>query len=667
MDATIDTKNRADLLTFSETFTKLHNQLADVASRAVHNSNIQLKKDLLKDGGERVQTVAPQYVQYVKQVFDDGSNIAAVEQYNAVIAALAEAYKILVKAVKIDEGTSFSRIRELVKAITDLILNAKNLYGSSTELIQAISNDTPVGTRIPIAARTSQDSKKVVQNAQVVADSVTDPTIRRLILDSIKNIVKSEKDFCGVGQLEKLSANDKNTAINSFEVLMNSVQKILTAARTDAIDTYPIHLVSEVLNNVVDDMIQAAKDGDMNAVNDKASEVDALSQKLIDIMLKKAENTTDPNEKRYLLEAADLLKKSIADVLTNSKILAQDPKNIEAARKLQDSRNALRKAIDRARGVEGTPDGFLELPKVDVQLVEEEVKEVVVPPVPQRQFNFDFEELADDGPLLKAAKEQGRAALDVIREAEKCLSELDDPEKQRQIMEASSLVRDLAAQVVESARIASENPDDAKAQEDMATKQNELAMAIGKLLSMIGKGEDQNIANALKDLEDALIAEKSSSEEDTGDAALANNFFKIADNIRNLITSNFENGKTGDVNKNVETAREIGSLSTQANKALAALAKTVKSDTFKTQISNGGKIVADNALKLKILAAVKVSGGDDETGQVASAALGLKVQIEDIVSQLKAGFLRHRVQATARQTLALKKIAEAVRKARFIT
>lgn len=667
MDATIDTKNRADLLTFSETFTKLHNQLADVASRAVHNSNIQLKKDLLKDGGERVQTVAPQYVQYVKQVFDDGSNIAAVEQYNAVIAALAEAYKILVKAVKIDEGTSFSRIRELVKAITDLILNAKNLYGSSTELIQAISNDTPVGTRIPIAARTSQDSKKVVQNAQVVADSVTDPTIRRLILDSIKNIVKSEKDFCGVGQLEKLSANDKNTAINSFEVLMNSVQKILTAARTDAIDTYPIHLVSEVLNNVVDDMIQAAKDGDMNAVNDKASEVDALSQKLIDIMLKKAENTTDPNEKRYLLEAADLLKKSIADVLTNSKILAQDPKNIETARKLQDSRNALRKAIDRARGVEGTPDGFLELPKVDVQLVEEEVKEVVVPPVPQRQFNFDFEELADDGPLLKAAKEQGRAALDVIREAEKCLSELDDPEKQRQIMEASSLVRDLAAQVVESARIASENPDDAKAQEDMATKQNELAMAIGKLLSMIGKGEDQNIANALKDLEDALIAEKSSSEEDTGDAALANNFFKIADNIRNLITSNFENGKTGDVNKNVETAREIGSLSTQANKALAALAKTVKSDTFKTQISNGGKIVADNALKLKILAAVKVSGGDDETGQVASAALGLKVQIEDIVSQLKAGFLRHRVQATARQTLALKKIAEAVRKARFIT
>lgn len=664
MDSTIDTKNRADLITHSANFTDLHDRLYDVATRAIIVSNIQKKKDLLKVGSDGVKIHAPAYAEFVKLLFENPSDSNIVGKYNQTTTSLGEAYRYLVDAVKIDEASSFSKIRELVKAITELILNAKSLHESSAELIQAITSDAPVSTRSSIAKKVHQDAQNVIRNAKIVADNVSDPTIKKLILDSIQDITLSLDELMKLANLKELSANDKNLAADAFEKLMNSVQKIVTASRTDAIESYPVHLTSEVLNSSVDKLIDAAKRGDVKGVEEKSKEVSDIADQLIQILLKKAENTTDPNEKRYLLEAADLLKKSVADVLANAKILAQDPNNIEAARNLQNSRNAFRKAIDRARGVEGTPDGFLELPKFD-NLVEEE--KVEAPAAQRQQFNFDFEELASDDALVKAAKEQARAALDVVREAERYLSELEgDPAKQKEIIETSDLVRELASKVVDAARRAAENPDDPKAQEEMSRYQNELALAIGKLLGLTGKGHDQNVADALKDLEDALVSENGSSDNDSGDAALANNFFKIADDMIKKIKSNFDENKASDVKKDVETARDIAILSSQANKALQELSKTVKADQFKSQISNSGKIIADNALKLKILAAVKVSGGDDNTGQVASAAHGLRVQVEEIVSQLKAGFLRHRVQATAKQTLALKKIAEAVRRARFL-
>jgi len=95
------------------------------------------------------------------------------------------------------------------------------------------------------------------------------------------------------------------------------------------------------------------------------------------------------------------------------------------------------------------------------------------------------------------------------------------------------------------------------------------------------------------------------------------------------------------------------------------MAKTVKAKDFIDKLGNSSKVICDNALKMKILAAVKAASGDDNTGQLKSAAIGLKTQIQDVVNSVKALSLRHRVKQTEKQVSALKLIAAAVRKARF--
>jgi hypothetical protein len=69
-----------------------------------------------------------------------------------------------------------------------------------------------------------------------------------------------------------------------------------------------------------------------------------------------------------------------------------------------------------------------------------------------------------------------------------------------------------------------------------------------------------------------------------------------------------------------------------ANKCLQGLGASVKNQQFRDQLLNSGRIITDNSLKLKILAAIKVSGGNGDTGQVASATQGLKIPVEEIVS-----------------------------------
>lgn len=660
LDSTLDTKNKHDLLVNADAFLKIHSKLVDVTLKASASTQIQRKRELLKRGSDEVRETYPILESSIKQYYTTNDQ-AAFTAYDSACKRIAEAYKYIIEACKIDEESNFAKLREIVDAIMNLIRYAKEIHQSSGDLIISISKDAPLPERMKLADRVESQCKPFIDNARIIANNVSDPTIKKVIEASVEDLESSLNDILKIARSNNVSPADKNKAANAYEKLMNSVQKIVTSSRRDAIESFPVHLTSEALSNAVEKLFESAKKGDVEGTSKKAIEVIDLATQLANILTDKANKTDDPNERKYLLEAADAIRKAISDVVTNAKVLAQNPNSVEALNNFNNSRAMLRKAIDRARGVEGTPDGFLTLPQFDDLETKSEQ------PQPRQQFNFDFEELDTDDELIKASKAQARAALDVVKEAEKYLSELaDDPAKQAKIREVSDKVRELAANVVNSARKAAENPDDPKAQAEMAKYQNELASAIGELLSLIGKGTDKNVANALKDLEDVVSSNSGqSSDQDSGDASLANNFFAIASEISNLIKTNFENNVSNDVQKDVEIARAIATLSTKANKALQELSKTVKAETFKSQIINSGKIISDNALKLKILSAVKVSGGDDSTGQVSSAAIGLKKQTEDIVSQLKAGFLRHRVQSTAKQALALKKIAEAVRKARY--
>jgi len=364
-------------------------------------------------------------------------------------------------------------------------------------------------------------------------------------------------------------------------------------------------------------------------------------------LVNKANASSDPEEKARLLKSADELKASSMALIQAAKVCAQNPNEANKL-KLKSAYKDLQDAIARARANEATPPGFEPLPVFE--------DNVAIKP---HSFNdFDFVPDPNDAPLVRAAKEQARAALEILREAE--LSAGDDADLRRRIAEAGEEVKLWCKRVVDAARKAAANPNDAQAQADLAYAQQELSKAINKLVALTKGGAD--VREALSLLE--LSARDSQKEEFDALTAQINAFMKAADQALNEIKQNFGSGAKLTPQRLVETARGIAQTGRELSRLLKELANAVKEDEFKEQLINCSKILNDKGLQLKILAAVKASEGGDSGGQVKSAALGLGTQLEGVKDTVRALALRFRVRNTEKQTQILKQIAALVRKGR---
>jgi hypothetical protein len=253
---------------------------------------------------------------------------------------------------------------------------------------------------------------------------------------------------------------------------------------------------------------------------------------------------------------------------------------------------------------------------------------------------------------------------------------------QAQVAAAAAEVRKWIKLVMDAAKKVAANPDDAAAQAELSQAQQGLQKAIQKLVVLTGKDEKSR-----KELEDALKGKWSTAigtspvltihyigledavREDHKDNQPqlkgAGEFLQKAEAALKEIQDFFAESVKLDVKDGVVKAKELFAKVSTMAKLLEDMAATINVPSFKQQLINASKILRDNALKMKILATVKAASGEDESGQLAAAARGLGVQIKEIVNDVRALSLRHRVEKTEAQARALKKIAEAVRRGRM--
>jgi hypothetical protein len=627
----------------------------DVCELALSASNIPQKKTLLRDAAGDLRVAAPNLVECLKHVFDEPQSMHWSNQHDNLSGRIGTAYKKVIEAMKMEEASEFEKLRIILNAISHMIEAGSALQTNAGHLIKSFSTDAPVGERVGLGNLTLQNASEMVKHATDIRNAITDPIIQTVVDGAIASVNKNAAKLQKLSAVATLTPQQKGEAAAAYQELINAAQRLVTSTRTNAMKDYPVHMSTEALNALLQGILDSAENGDTNAMMGYAARAAQMAKDLCAQLEDLASKTKDPKERQALLDASQKIKLGVLEVISAAKNFLENPNDPAALDRLRKAIGEIQAAIELARILETTPAGFVPL------VVEKPKATNDLKAAANFSFNaFDFEPQPGDDELIRAAKEQALAALDIIREAERYLGQ--NPENDEKIRQANNAVRDWAQRVVAAARAASANPDDPAAQAEMARCQNELAKAIAVLLGLTGKGNNSAVAEAMKGLQDAIGGpDDGAKEKDTGDAALASEFYIIAAQIIKTINDNFK----GDVKADVGTSREIALLSAKANKCLQGLAASVKNQQFKDQLLNAGRIITDNSLKLKILAAVKVSGGNDDTGQVASAAQGLKTQVEQIVSQVRAGSLRHRLQATAKQIAALRLIAEAVRKARL--
>jgi hypothetical protein len=654
LEGALARNNRADILMVGAKFQEVHSKLVDVCELALSASNIPHKKSLLREAAGELRVSAPNLVECLKHVFDEPQSLHWNNQHDDLSGRIGGCYKKVIEAMKMEEASEFEKLRVILNAIGHMIEAGSALQTNAGKLIKGFSTDAGVSERMGYGNQTAQSAGEMVKHATDIRNAITDPTIQLVVDGAIASVKKNAGKLQTLSALPTLTAVQKGEAAQAYQDLINAAQRLVTSTRTNAMKDYPVHMSTEALNALLQGILDSAESGLVNEMMGYAARATQMAKELCAQLEDMASKTQDPKERQALLDAAERIKAGVVNVIAAAKNFLANPNDPAALERLRQAIGEIQAAIELARILETTPAGF-------APLVVEKPKATDLKNAANFSFNaFDLEPQPGDDELIRAAKEQALAALDIIREAERYLGQ--NPENDEKIRAANDAVREWAQRVVAAARVASANPDDPEAQAEMARCQNELAKAIAVLLGLTGKGNNSAVAEAMKGLQDAVGGQDDSNKEkDSGDAKLASEFYAIAAQIVKTINDNFK----GDVKADVGTSREIALLSAKANKCLQGLASSVKNPQFKDQLSNSGKIITDNSLKLKILAAVKVSGGNDDTGQVASAAAGLKVQVEDIVSIVRAGSLRHRLQATTKQIAALRLIAEAVRKARL--
>jgi hypothetical protein len=577
-----------------------------------------------------------------------------VYQFRSLEPRLTDAYRTLIEGLKIEATDHFAKLAAVVEIALELLDRLKALQARANELVKHIEakNKPNIKNGITEVENALDSAVKIAQSA---VEHITDIIRKQVLRGAIEDLKRAAADLIAAA---KAALNDDPRALAMARAanaaLQNAAQKLVLGTKGDAMVQYPIHLGTEALQQLSAQVVAAAEAGDMQALFNSSQELSEVAKMMANELIKKANATKDPQERARLLALADEIKKAALDVIAAAKNYAQNP-TPENKAKLEEAHRALQNVVAKARGFESTPGGFAPL-KVEPVHTQEHVQH-------EDELNLlDLEPLPNDHPLVRAAKEQALAALEVIREAEKTAA--NDPKMQAQVAAAAAEVRKWIKLVMDAAKKVAANPDDAAAQAELSQAQQGLQKAIQKLVVLTGKDEKsrKELEDALKGLEDAVREDHKDNQPQLKGAG---EFLQKAEAALKEIQDFFAESVKLDVKDGVVKAKELFAKVSTMAKLLEDMAATINVPSFKQQLINASKILRDNALKMKILATVKAASGEDESGQLAAAARGLGVQIKEIVNDVRALSLRHRVEKTEAQARALKKIAEAVRRGRM--
>jgi hypothetical protein len=607
----------------------------------------------LQEGINGLRSNTQLLITLAKDLADSPYHAELQAKYTECANDIGAAYRHIVEAAKIEEVNEFDRLKAALAKVAQLIDLAKRVTKNSGDLLNAFMNG---GDYKGMLDGVEQEVDELGRVARSLLDDIHDPIMKRVVEKAIKDVKEAGKAL-----VEAIKKGDKKGAQIAHHNLVNAAQRLVVASRANAAQQYAIHMGTEALKSAVQDLEAALAAGDPVAVRAAAGDMATFARSIADELDRRADLTEDPKEKERLRNAADAIRKAAMALLAAAK--GYDPNDPDARAGLLKAKQDLERAVAQARSLESTPEGFDDV-DIGYRLEQEEEERRRAELKAAKPFSiFDYELQQGDDPLLKASKEQALAALEVIREAEKYLNDKTDPKLRKEIMDASNVVKDLIGKVVDLARLVAENPNDPLLAKQLADAQIALAKAIANLAGLTVKG-DKDLQAALAALAEA--AGDQSGEDPSGINALdLNEFYKLCALINTRLWDNWGDSKNTEVKAAVTISKEIAVLVTKAGKLLAGMAKTVKAKDAGQKFDNNAKVISDNALKMKILAAVKAASGEDTGRQVGSAAMGLKTQVTDCVNTVKATVLRHRVKQTEKQISALKLIAAAVRKARF--
>jgi len=228
----------------------------------------------------------------------------------------------------------------------------------------------------------------------------------------------------------------------------------------DKLSTPLAGAIASKVEGDIDRMVKAAKSGDPKGVEEAAKNLPVQTDDLVRQLKADARNTSDPQKKRDLLEAANDLENLVPGEIEEAKKLAQNPNNKERQDKLNDIDNKVHEALSKVGG-----------PKADL-------RDAINRHQQEREKLADAVKKGDVKAAEEAANRLPKTGNKVEQKAKDLISKTDDPQQKKEIVAA-----------LEDFKKA--NPDEGKAGLAAAKNPND-------------KGVQDNFDNAAKNVDQSL-------------------------------------------------------------------------------------------------------------------------------------------------------------------
>jgi len=317
---------------------------------------------------------------------------------------------------------------------------------------------------------------------------------------------------------------------------------------------------------------------------------------------------------------------------------------------MKDEYEKLVQLITEAREFEASPPGFID-------------SHYIQSPSITTDFQIDLLNTENDPDIVKAAKAQVLASIEILNEANKIAQ--GNPELMEQLDALSLELFETNKRIIETAKLTARYPDEPKYQQALNKAQKDLINVVTKIAGLTAPTVvDENI----HELEDTVNEVPSQTPKlSQQNQSSINNVLQLGEDLMtkmdNLINMDF---MTKSVEEMMNSTTQITNEVKDVAMALKEMAKQTTNPQVKQALINSSNVIQDNARKLKILAAVKAAQGNnnEDDNSLQSALLVLKSQMSSVMNEVTALNLQHSVKNTEKQTRILKTIANQVRKVR---
>jgi len=616
-------------------------KLVKVVQLASSSTSDERKRAMLMEAANQVKTTSPALIQCSKAVMENPQDVNAQQNLEAKGRELAQAFSQILNASKLSPAY-LDKVTQTYEYVKKLLESAKQLEEVVANFYNVVQTGTPQ-QYLEMAALVSSKAMAMAEQGDNAIRMEKDPVKKQILKDAVQELREASAAMMKASKRyrENPNSNEARAELDeNYARLEDAIKAVVSLTGREADEQTPkgkLAMAANALESASNALIRDAQSNPSNVLSDSEA-VAAIAMQFARQAEELANQTSDPDQKKRLLQNAHDIQEISQKLYATSKRVAANPNDRDAQKELVELQKQLNDVINQTRK--------------NAQLIPSACDDE------SSVSTLEFElGKSQEAQLVAAAKEEANAALRLATEAEKNAGNITDPTKKKMLMEAIAQVKIISKKVLEATEKLSKDPHNVQAQQQLSDAQKELSVALQKVVDFSSSPKND------RELSDAMAAMKLETQPDK-EAVTSSQILGTAEMVLKNIAETFGNpSKPLSPQEVISHAKELSSKANELSKQLKDMATVTEDPVLKEKLLNCSKIVRDGSIQIKILSAVRAAErASDKSNSVQSASKVLQSNIQDIMKEVRAESLKNRFRSTVKQTIAINKVVSAWKK-----